>query len=80
MADERDPQDAERNMGNHLPLLPGNLPGPDLGGGKGEAGAASGAEETGGRRGCTGKWSHGSPWPATESRRSRPCWVAAGWG
>lgn len=50
MAGEGDPEDAAHNMGNHLPLLPGNRLGPDPGserrrgqrrkwrGGAGEAG------------------------------------------
>ena len=69
MADERDPQDAAHDMGNHLPLLPGNLPGPVLGGGTGRgssrercrrAGETDGVEHRG-LQGRPGKRPHLRP-------------------
>ena len=57
MAGEGDPQDAANNMGNHLPLLPGNRPGPVPGGGRGRGPSRErhgGAGEAGGRYGAGG--------------------------
>ncbi|KAJ8788170.1 hypothetical protein J1605_005469 [Eschrichtius robustus] len=57
MAGEGEPQDAANNMGNHLPLLPGNRPGPVPGGGRGRGPSRErhgGAGEAGGRYGAGG--------------------------
>lgn len=79
MDGERDPQDAAHNMGNHLPLLPGNLPGPVPGGGGTGRGSSAerrgrAGERGGGRRGPLGRPGrrpHRRPPATTGSRLTR---------
>lgn len=68
MAGERDPQDAAHNMGNHLPLLPGNLPGPVPGGGG--TGRGSSAERQGWGAGRGAPRPAGAPRGAAASQAS----------